>query len=190
MDSHIHRSPYSHLYGWIRFLQGEGNSQQEILKAFEMCSSVRLEPFDKGQIVLAKTIIRHALGETPILELARYCPPTRVLDLIAVVKCVEGYIFKAVTPEGEEDFLFWVTQSEVGGSFELCELPIKLLDLNKDIRELLLFKAHAGKRCRVEGFPYRPLVAILTSRDFGLPRPLSYNPDSYRDRWGRGGLSL
>lgn len=190
MDNSVHRSPYSHLYGWIRFLKGEGNSQQEILKAFEMCSSVRLEPFDKGQMVLAKTIIRHALGESPILELERYCPPTCVLGFVAVVNCTEGYIFKAMTPAEEEDFLFWVGRSEVSGSPGLSELQNRLLELNKDIRELLLFKVHAGKRYRMERLPYRPLVTILTARDFGLPKPFSYSPDCYRAQWGRGGLSL
>lgn len=160
------RNPYIHLYDWITGLRDQGYNHEQIMKAFETCPATMMDINDEQQVKLADVIIRHALGQASDHEIEKYCFPTEVSGFEPFGECSEGFVFLAKTPEREDDFYFLVEQTAIEGSPSLEDINNLLLNNEKQVCNLVLYKAHTQHPYGVSNMPFEAAQAKLTWRDF------------------------
>lgn len=160
------RNPYKYLYTWILGLREQGYSHEQIMKAFETCPSTNMDSSNAEQVKLADIIIRHALGEASDLEIEAYSHPTEVLGFEPFAECSEGFVFLALTPDGEKDIHFLVEKTALGESSSIEKVFEALSGNKNNVCKLILYKAHTQHPYGVSNMPFEVAAAKLTWRDF------------------------
>lgn len=146
------RNPWAHLYQWIRFLDEQGYSEQQILETFGKNSATRAVNLDDPKDVeFCTTLVRDALGLLPPGEIDKFIEPSAVTGFTFVKVADEGYLYLAHTPAEEDDFLFLVNFDVFPEAKTQGDIDKILLSKHQEVCELLLRKYHTQRPYGMNG---------------------------------------
>jgi len=136
------RNPWIHLYQWIKYMKQEGMDEGQMLKAFETCPATKMDPNNQEEITFAKILINDALGKLQSNEIDKYILPSEVVGFKPSIITSEGYVFEAITPSDEENFLFLVDKDVFKDAKNIDEVAKRLSEKSAQICELVLYRFH------------------------------------------------
>ncbi len=137
------RNPWEHLYQWIRYLDELGYSEEKILQTFGKNAATSKVNFDDpADVEFCQTLVRDALGQLPVNEIDKYIEPSAVVGFKAEKKVHEGYLYTAITPAEEKDFLFLVNEDVFPKACSISDVNNELLARFDTVCQLLLRKFH------------------------------------------------